>query len=168
MLLSFYINTSTLQTAGGRKFLGGLALYCCVSPVNADLLDSLRFLLDHFALAYLIYIFCCFSLPLNSVILRNNALLPCLCSSMLGCVYRRVASLCLSFFCLFVPTNFVFFPVSCHCHSDTRMYFARPSLEHADGYVQPDWLLKRKVCLKRSTFISLGHPLSNLIISVVS
>lgn len=35
------------------------------------------------------------------------------------------------FFSLFVPTHFVFFPVSCHCHSDTRMHFAWSSLEHA-------------------------------------
>lgn len=47
-------------------------------------------------------------------------------------LYIWLPFVCLFFlFVCFVPTHFVFFPVSCHCHSDTRMHFAQPSLEHA-------------------------------------
>lgn len=44
--------------------------------------------------------------------------------------YIWLSFVCL-FFSVFVPTHFVFFPVSCHCHSDTLMHFTRPPLEHA-------------------------------------
>lgn len=61
------------------------------------------------------------------------------------------------FVCLFVPTRFVSFPVSCHCHSDTNMHFARPSLEHADRWVKSDRLLERRKEMRLVAIITHLH-----------